>query len=173
VPTDATAVSATIISIDQSGSGALRATAVEWPLPATPILVFHRASVSTSAILPIGFAIGDPNVIMRAYGASTQVLVDVTGYYLEQIHLAVEANGTLGAGTDRAVGASHIPGTGVYTLTFDAYLGGCGVLATDIDDINVFASALPDGDTVTVDTYGMLNSTLKSGDFAFQLYISC
>jgi hypothetical protein len=85
IPTEATAVSATIISIDQSGSGSLRATAFGWPLSDNPILVFHQSSVSTAAILPLGGMGTATNITMHAYGAATQVLLDVTGYYISDL----------------------------------------------------------------------------------------
>jgi hypothetical protein len=80
IPTMATAVFATIISIDQSGSGTLRATAFGSPMTRNPILVFHRSSVSTTVLLPLGSPASDTNITVHAYGAATQILVDVTGY---------------------------------------------------------------------------------------------
>jgi hypothetical protein len=151
VPGGASAISATVIAIDESGTGTLRATAVGTALPVTPILLFHGDAVSTAATLPLGGTAGAANLTLKAFGAHTHVLVDVTGYYVPQIHDIILAGGTVFWGTGHVVSATHTT-TGIYHLTFDRDLTGCAVLTTNNGNQDVLVSNDYSTDNLTVDT---------------------
>ena len=65
---------------------------------------------------------------IKAFSASTQVIVDVVGHYSRQIYGSFDWAGTLIQGSGRLTGVSHAS-KGVYRLEADRDLTGCSAVA--------------------------------------------
>ena len=65
---------------------------------------------------------------VKAFGGSTQVVVDLTGYYIKPMWAEVSSSGGFVRGS-RVVLLSHL-GTGSYQVDFDRDVSGCGLTST-------------------------------------------
>ena len=132
IPAGATSIEATFSAID-AGDGFLRV----WPANAaepnatfmnfTP--TFNASNTGTVAInkCPSICFIGR-DLAVKAFGASTHVVVDVNGYYERKMAAYVSSLGTLFT-SNRAVSAARL-GTGTYEVIFDRDVSNCIYLAT-------------------------------------------
>lgn len=127
IPAGATSIEATFSAID-AGDGFLRV----WPANAaepnatfmnfTP--TFNASNTGTVAInkCPSICFIGR-DLAVKAFGASTHVVVDVNGYYERKMAAYVFSDGTLFT-SNRAVSAVRT-GLGTYEVTFDRNISNC------------------------------------------------
>ena len=115
---------------------------------------------------------------LKVYGARTHVIIDVLGYYVDDLIAVVNPDGTLVRGT---VGASvtNPAGLGNYYVTFDRNVRGCAY------NVNVGLSGAsgtsPDGSATVVGAGASVNavwvSTYNTGgaldDRGFHLTVEC
>lgn len=179
IPGSATAVEATVTAVN-SGSGFLRAWPANQSAPNATFLNYtDMLNVSNTGTLAINgcTAICLPNrdLALRAYGSSTDVVVDVNGYYETPMTANVSNTGTLVRGS-RTTTLTH-PGTGLYTVKFDRDISQCTYFA---------GTATADGGvqdgyaTVTnlgVDSTGVFVETFNTAgtkaDLSFQVQVVC
>jgi hypothetical protein len=127
IPTAATAISATIISVNATGSGYLRAWPYGSSTPLSSLLNYTNTAVTGSGNLAIN-ATGARHLNVSANGHPTQVVIDVTGYFAKPLTAFVNSNATLSHGS-RTTGSTLID-TGQYEVDFDRNVSACTYAAS-------------------------------------------
>jgi hypothetical protein len=137
VPDGALAAELTIISADASGPGLLRA----FPFggqPTATILAYQNGpnllNTGTVALCDPSQTSCSSDLSVKSFQASTQVIIDVNGYYIPNHFAFVAPDGTINAGAG-VVSVDHT-GTGAYDVTFDKDVTGCALLSSPSDNAN-------------------------------------
>jgi hypothetical protein len=134
VPEGALAAELTIISADATAPGFLRA----YPFGGSPSATFlayqngpNLLNTGTVALCE-GTCASDLSV--KSFQASTQVIIDVNGYYMPNRFASVDGAGALlnGARVEDTERVSE----GVYTVTFDSSVEDCALVASPSDTTN-------------------------------------
>src|SRR3954453_8734808 len=140
IPDGALAAELTIISADASGPGLLRA----YPFggqPTATILAYQNGpnllNTGTIALCDPSQATCTSDLTVKSFQASTQVIIDVNGYYVPNYYAFIDLDGSLisGAGVTSS-GRTTGVATGGYTVVFDRDVTGCALLATASDNAN-------------------------------------
>ncbi|MFT4228683.1 MAG: hypothetical protein QM602_00170, partial [Microbacterium sp.] len=169
IPTSATAIAATVIAVNPTAKGAIRAWAYGGTAPTANVLNYGTTTASSGATIGI-----TPNSVagltIKNLDASTHVVIDVTGYYAPQMHGKVSADGTAATGSSRIVSAVRVS-QGHYTVTFDQDITYCTPIASGYE-FGDYASALTRGGTaVSVYTW-LLSSNGQASLYDRPFYIS-
>ena len=128
MPEGALAAELTIISADATAPGFLRA----YPFGGSPtatILAYQNGPnlLNTGTVaLCEGTCASDLSV--KSFQASTQVIIDVNGYYMPNRFASVDGTGALVSGA--RVEDTNRVSEGLYSVTFDSDLTGCAAIAT-------------------------------------------
>jgi hypothetical protein len=167
VPTSATAVAATVVAVNEAGPGFL----VTWPTgstqPGSSFMNYADTNlVSSGAQIPINASI---NVLAGVN--TTDVVIDIDGYYVKPMFALVNPSGTSTAEASRVTGVSLI-GTGEYEVDFDRDVSACSYQVTS-EEFSVVVLAQPralhvDGVFVLIETPGG-----TSQDDPFYLDVTC
>jgi hypothetical protein len=181
IPSAATAIAANLTANGPTASGYLRA----WPSnvstePNATVLTYLVGPGNISgATLPI-----TPGVVqsltVRNHTGTTDLVIDVTGYYEPQMHGMVAPasssdtthNAPIFAGSARIVSATN-PSTGVYVVTFDSTITYCTPI---VDTYNagsgIYGAAYAfSGTTATVFTWYLNSTTHVETPFSYYFYI--
>lgn len=127
IPNSATSVTGSIIAVGASASGYLKVYAYGASLPTASFLNYsHTVTLSASGTIPV--VSGVRNFTVLASGGSTQVVIQLTGYFIPPTWVEVASDGSYVRGS-RVVSLSHL-GTGSYQVDFDRDVSGCGYVAT-------------------------------------------
>ena len=162
IPSSATSVTATITAVDSTGNGYLRAWAAGTREPNATALNFSPwINVSVGATLPLSAA----GITVKAFGGSTDLVVDVTGYHLPPIFLVSYANATP-VSSSRIVSYTNT-GPGAYTVRIDTPVSLCAIQATSFGAN--FAAAYADVNRIFVET----RSSGTKVNAYFQLTVTC
>jgi len=133
IPDGAAAVEFTFTAVDQTGTGWMRMQ--PWANimlvdPKATLLDYSTAlNATNSVIVPVcvgNSCASDLNV--KNYGASSGLLIDVTGYFAPELFAVVNTDGTLSRGSG-VTSASKIS-TGSYQVIFDRDITQCAFTAT-------------------------------------------
>jgi hypothetical protein len=140
IPDGALAAELTIISADASGPGLLRA----YPFggqPTATILAYQKGpnllNTGTIALCDPSQTSCTSDLTVKSFQASTQVIIDVNGYYVPNYYAFIDLDGSLisGAGVASSGRTTGVD-TGGYTVVFDRDVTGCALLASPSDDNN-------------------------------------
>jgi hypothetical protein len=123
VPTAATAVALTMVAVDETGVGYLR----QWPagvaMPFSSFLNYAGTDlVSTGGTATIT-GTANPALNVSANIHSSNVVIDVQGYYIKPMYAHVESDGTILSGS--RVTSSASLSIGQYEVIFDRDVSGC------------------------------------------------
>lgn len=165
LPTNPVAVAVTITTIARSG-GYLKAWAAQAPEPATSFMNYGTAfNASTSGNVPSSSA---GTITIRNFTGTTNVIVDITGYYVKPLAAQINTNGSI-ARQSRVTSATKGV-TGQYTVNFDRAVSAC------------YYSTAPffDGYTVRAEPRGtngveifVDNASGQHADAPFYLVVTC
>lgn len=169
IPAAATSVVTSVTATGASGSGYLNGYPYGASAPTSNFAWFYKDRTSTTnPTLPLAASGAAFDLSVKASSAaSTQVIIDVDGYYEQQIEAFVNGDATIFSSTTRVVGAST-SGTGVYAVSTDTNVEACSATAT-ADLPGVTAIAFTSGNHVDVRTY--LGSALVNA--LFNLTVTC
>lgn len=146
IPSYATAVSLSLISLGQAAAGYLTAFAYNTSRPAAVSLYYQRnVTLANAVIAPLN----QGNVSIFS-SQQSHVAGDVTGYYAPQIHAYVDPSGQLLSGS-RIVSVSKVS-SGSYRVVLDRDPEGCSA-AVNSDIGPVIASTYIHGGNIYVYTY--------------------
>lgn len=169
VPSQATAVSVTITTV-ASARGYLKAWAYGASEPPTSFLNFTNLfNAAVGGVVPMGAG----HIWVKDHAGPTQVIIDVTGYYIAPMAAVVNSNGTLFHGS-RVVSTTKLTlfGPGVYQVDFDRDVSHCTYTASDY--------AFPTGVLVeprSGDANGVFVETVNAAgtntDSTFYLTVTC
>ena len=172
IPADATGISANVVTTNESAAGYLKAYPYGAAVPNASIINFTTVPIANDVSLAVNPGTGGGLDVMTG-GAATHVVIDVTGYYQQQIAAYVNADGTVFSHTSRVVSVAH-PSAGFYQVTLDTPAENC---AAHVDGFHF--GMYGDSDTASnniVDVYTwVLNSTAATvlTDEAFNLTVTC
>ena len=169
VPTQATAASITITTV-ASARGFLKAWAYGASEPPTSFLNFTNLfNAAVGGVVPLGSG----QIWVKDRGGPTQVIVDVTGYYIAPMAAVVNSNGTLFHGS-RVTGVTKLTlfGPGVYQVDFDRDVSHCAYTASNYNYITGVLVEPRSGDVngVFVET---VNAAGSMTDSQFYLTVTC
>jgi hypothetical protein len=107
--------------------------------------------------------------------AKAHLFVDVAGYYVKPLYVAVTPSGTVDAGISSGVVSTARSATGTYTVTFDRNVRNCAAVGNDIifsgtRDVSADVTFDPDPNTVAV---RVTNSSDALEDTYFTLSLTC
>lgn len=141
IPESAQAVSATMLAYTPSHAGRLRA----WPFgtsePNIVSLYYGSSSTTTGATLNLTPGAGR-DLTVRNNNATTELLLDITGYYVPQLYAYVSPSGAFIDQSGRATSVTQT-GTGTYTIVWDRDISSCvGVGSSDLSGyiVSVYTS---------------------------------
>jgi hypothetical protein len=172
IPVGATAIAATITAANSSAHGYLRAYPTGSAEPNATILSYPVFGGNTGTTIPVnpGSALG---LRFTNHGGPTHLIIDVTGYYDQQLAAFISPSGGIYTGTSRVVAASRLTDPGVYEVRFDR----------DIRYCSSTASAYYYGYFASTDSYGasdtsvvrvrLFNATGAPVNGYFSLNVSC
>lgn len=180
VPTGATAVTASVMGGQPAGSGTITAYPAGATLP-TAITLHLNGGVTSNTGVTLGIRPGTAKQLTIHTSAATHVVIDVTGYYLPQLHGMVAPasssdpthNAPIFAGSSRIVSATN-PSAGVYVVTFDSNITYCTpVVDTYNAGSGIYGAAYAfSGNTATVFTWYLSSTTHQETLFSYYFYIT-
>lgn len=171
VPAGATSVSAVVAAVRPSSGGHLKAWATGQPEPNATVLNYSTQTTSTGASLTLSESDSRP-LTVRNFGVRTDLVIDVTGYYIKPIAGMIGSDGAPYAGSSRILGATR-NALGVYTVQVDRNIHYCTATAT-VWDASYYAST----DTYLGGAYDTVQVRLYNADGAavdryFYLTVTC
>ena len=157
IPTTATAVEATITAVGPAGAGFSRAYPAGTALPNATFLNFSSGqSIGNTGTIPIATTAATTDLSVAMFGAGTQVVIDVQGYFAPTGPLgyssttpcrvvdtrAVGAGGAFAAGQTRTF---QVAGTGGGFASQGGAPGGCAIPDTAVAVEATLTAVGPDG----------------------------
>ncbi len=106
--------------------------------------------------------------------SKAHLYVDIAGYYVKPLYVALQSNGTVYGGISSGVVSTSRVGTGYYTVTFDRNVRTCAAATSDIvfatthdvsadvgysGDVNTVALKVTDASNTLTDSYVVLSLT--------------
>ena len=124
IPSAASAIQATVTSVAASASGFMKAYPAGTSAPGATFLNYAKPnSVGDSGSITLCGATCGSDINISNYGASTNVVIDVQGYYVKPLWAFVEGDDTSGANilrnNSRAVRVERLNSPGLYVVHFD------------------------------------------------------
>jgi hypothetical protein len=169
VPSNITAIQANVVSVDATGSGYLTVFPAGGTAPLASFLNFrdgkaiaNGGTVTVSSDSPSAFAV--------KASRTTDVVVDVSGYYSPPLYAFESGGGQLSAQSGVLLVSS--PSTGRYDITFDRNLVGCSFAATSTDP-SIVVGAQPSIASPDVVEVSMLDTNQAPVNREFYLTVTC
>jgi hypothetical protein len=150
VPLGATAVAATVLSVNSTATGRITAYPSAAAAPTATTLYFSKG-VTTSTGTTLSLTTGAAKQLAIKSYATTDVVIDVSGYYIPQIHAALASGGGVYAGSPRVLSSTRL-GTGSYRVQLDIDPAGCTPVASILGGAYI-ASAYVSGGYIYANTY--------------------
>ena len=150
VPLGATSVAATVLSVNSTNTGRVTAYPSAGSAPTATTLYFSKGvttSTGTTLSLTPGAA---KQLAIKAY-VTTDVVVDVLGYYQPQIHAVLAPGGGVYDGSPRVLSSTNLS-AGSYRVLLDIDPAGCTPVAS-VHGGGYFATAYVSGGYIYANTY--------------------
>lgn len=173
IPASASSVALNLTGVAANGTGGfVRGWAAgEPPVQATLLNYSSALSASNAVDVPVCTGTCTAALTLRTYGGAADLVGDVVGYHVPELHARIGADGSIYSGSSRVVSASH-PRTGRYVVRFDRDLTGCSVTA-GVDGGQYGASANPVGEDVVVDTWHLVGGAPVALDLWHFVTVTC
>ena len=168
IPASATSVTGSIIAVNATSHGYVKVFAYGASLPVASFLNYtSTATLSASGTIPV--VSGARNFTVLTAGGTTDLVIQLTGYYVPAMWAEVSSSGGYVKGS-RVTSLTHV-GTGSYQVDFDRDVSGCGYTATSYfygttmeveprsGDANAVFVGAADYNGTGVDTYFYLTVT--------------
>ena len=169
IPYAATGVTGSIIATGAAGNGYLKVFAYGASLPTASFLNYsHSLTLSASGTIPV--VASTRNFTVLATGASTHVVIQLTGYYMPPMWAEVSSSGGYVSGS-RVAALSYL-GTGSYQVDFDRDISGCAYTATSFYYGVILEAEPRSGDTHAV-YIGAADYNGNSTDTYFYVTVTC
>ncbi len=167
VPEAAQAVAATVLAYDPSAAGRLRTWPTGTTEPGVVTLYYGSSSATTGTTINLATGAGR-DASFRNNNATTDLIVDVTGYYVPAMYAYVSSSGSVIDHSGRLVSSSRTT-TGLYTLVWDRDISSCAGTASS-DVTGYIVSVYTTGSTSYVYVY---NNAGAATDYWFNVVITC
>ncbi|MCU1452072.1 MAG: hypothetical protein JWN46_218 [Acidimicrobiales bacterium] len=126
IPLSASSIEGTITAVAASGTGFLRVFPTGSPPPTATFLNYIAGfNPTNTGALTLGPA--EDSLGVQVFGSSTQVVVDVVGYFVKPLAAVVSGDGTLSRGS--RVVSSVLVAPGAYNVGFDRNISSCAFTA--------------------------------------------
>lgn len=171
IPAGAKSITFSITSTNTVRDGRVVTFPTGSTTPNSTTLTYHSGEKDTSSgTVKLGT---NGKMSVRNFGATTDLVVDVAGYYVEQIEGMVAPSGSIYSGTSRIVSAVK-NSAGNFTVTVDTDVTYCSTTVTGYAG-NVYASAYAfNGNKVQVYTWYLSSTGAQiASDFYFYLKVAC
>jgi hypothetical protein len=173
IPPTATAISARVTAVSALATGGLNAYPSDVPTGGAILYYPKTAAVVTGATLALASGTGKV-LTVKNVGGPTQLIIDVAGYYDEQLEGMISPAAKVYAGSNGIVSAV-VEETGEYEVTFDRDVSDCSPMI-DTYNVYVYGSAYAfDGTHVTVFTWSLDSTThleAAANDY-FYITVTC
>jgi len=139
IPVSATAISARVTSNSATANGAFVVYPTGTPVGQGTLYYAKGVNVTTGATLQLGAGTGKVLTVKNVQGPA-HLIIDVNGYYDEQIGGMISPGGTVYSGSNHIVSASVVS-TGVYRVTLDRDVTYCTPMVDTYSGRGVYGSA--------------------------------
>ena len=131
VPIGASAVAVNVSAVTATNTGYLRGAATGSALDATFLNYTKNVNITANPTLSLANS-STPQLTVEAFGGKTQLLVDVTGYYVHQIEALISTTGGAGAVYSGSPSVLSVTGSspGIAVVTLDRDVTNCSPTAT-------------------------------------------
>jgi hypothetical protein len=174
IPVTATAISARVSSVSASGNGSFAVYPTGTPDGYGTLYYAKGVNVTTGATLQLGPGTGKVLTARNTLGPA-HLVINVNGYYDEQIGGMITPSGTVYSGSNHIVSASVVS-TGVYRVTLDRDVSYCTPMVDTYSGRGVYGSAYAfAGTSVYVYTWYISSSTHLevANNYYFYLTVTC
>lgn len=170
VPASAAVVALTLTTSDTVGDGSVSVfPAGPAGNPPADMWSFNGKNIASLINAQLGT---NGSVAIRAKGAATNVIGDVTGYFAPQIQANINADGTIRTRTTRILSVTK-GDPGAYSVFIDRDSGTCVANGTAIFNF-IYVKALANGaNKVDVLVWKLVGGSEVPVDQAFQLSVQC
>ncbi len=176
IPGAVTAVEVTVTAVDASAKGFLRVYPDAEPVASFISFGTSASSSNTGTVSVCGHKGGicqiNKDLTVKAFGAGTDVVIDISGYYARPMAGTINANGTVESAS-RITNVTVDPfGVGTYLVRFDRDVTKCIPLATSY----AYGHVLSTSTTGNTNTSEVFVKSVKSTDPApqkFHLEVVC
>jgi hypothetical protein len=133
IPAGATAIQATITAV-ATGSGYVKAYAAGASEPATSFLNFASTiNAAVGGVIPIRGATA-PAFTLKSFGATTDLVIDVTGYFSRPLWARINSDGTVAAQSGAVISVTKLTAFGdYYNVRFNRNIDGCSPYVTEAE----------------------------------------
>jgi len=169
IPAAARAVQATVTAVAPTGGGYLKSIGTGSVPVATFLSYGKGASTSNGGVFDICLGLCINDIGLLAFSHSTQVVIDVQGYFIPPMWVHVLGNGTIDA-SSRTRGAKRLT-TGRYQVNFDRSIGHCGLSANPYYGGGAALVTVANQDTSAIVATADAAGVAKDGEF--YLNVSC
>lgn len=145
IPTGAKAVVATFAAASPTNAGYMRVWPADESEPQATLLVYPESNAAVGGTVKLRSS--GAGMTVKGYGGPTHLIIDVSGYYIQQLQAYISSSGTVLDQSGRLVSAIKT-GTGTYTLTWDRDISSCSGQASS-------------------DLSGYIQSVYTSGSFSY------
>ncbi|NLV54008.1 MAG: hypothetical protein GXY13_00195 [Acidimicrobiales bacterium] len=122
IPSVASGLELSVTAVDPAGSGYLRLYPAGSGEPNATFLNYAGRSITNAGTVRVRPG-ASPNLQVKAYQASTHVVIDVLGYYVANLMAVVSSTGTLTRGN--GVVSATRDAVGTYRVNFHRNISGC------------------------------------------------
>lgn len=173
IPVGATALAATMTAVNPSHGGYMRA----WPNgqsePTATLLNYGNFSIGTGATISINSSTANALKVRNYYGP-TDLVIDVSGYYVKQLAGMIKYDGLPHTGSSRIVSSTKV-GTGVYDVQFDRDVRNCAATASVYSSGKGFYASTSTfhGDDTSMVRVNVWTSAGAAVDESFYIHVAC
>lgn len=170
IPTSATSLTVSITALGAPVGGFLRLWPTGQPEPSATVLNYAGGSATTTgATVVLG---GGAAPLTARPSRTTDLVIDVTGYFSPQAYALVDTDGSLLSSTSRIVGSQR-NGIGTYTVTLDGPATDCAAEASVSGGYYDASATGIGGNDVRVLTWQTDAGAPTSADLPFSLTVTC
>ncbi|OFE16948.1 hypothetical protein BA895_18410 [Humibacillus sp. DSM 29435] len=131
IPSYAKALALNVGAISSGGSaGYVKGYSYGSAVPAASLVNFDKSG-AVANMVTLKIRAGNPSFVLRT-GGSAHLFADVAGYYVSSPYVAVASNGAVYQSIASGVVGIARTGVGMYTVTFDRDVTGCGAATNSI-----------------------------------------
>lgn len=179
IPSGATAVEITVTAADAVGKGFVRVYPSSAP-NATFLNFTNAFNASNSGTVALcgangGLCLVNADLRVKDFGPATHIIIDVQGYYQQQMGAQVNADSTLGRNS-RAVSSDSLTG-GNYVVRFDRDVSDCAYNATVGAAISGTVDGFANAQPASVSAQGVFVETFDANGvktaLPFYLTVTC
>lgn len=168
IPTTATSVSVIITMVGASANGFLHVWKQGTTEPSASYMNFAKSfNVSAGGNV---ITSGDGKITVKPLGAKSDVVIDVTGFYVAPLYAHVNSDGTIATGS-RTTGSSRLS-AGQYEIDFDRDVTNCAYAAS-VDPSTGYTLKVQPRSGVASGVFVRINDGTNNVDTLFYLTVTC